>query len=169
MSKTRASFTDDQISMLVRNTEQFGCGPGDDRRPQQLRRGRLEQHRAGKGDAGRFPDQERQGEGGRGAGDDDARQRNRPGKLLAKGHRHRGPEGPRPEGLLRRAHWDNFSSRDDWLWRDRSGTAWCRSAPAEIDDGQARPDAARRHARFRARDADGAQGTFSRTRLRSST
>ena len=88
--KEATNFSDEQISMLVRNTEQFGCGLVMIGGAEQLRRRRLDEYRAGKGDAGRFPDQERQGQGGRGAGDDDARLGNCPGQLLAESDRRRG-------------------------------------------------------------------------------
>ena len=47
--------------MLVRNTRRAGLRPDHARRAEQLRRRRLDQHGAGKGDAGRLPDQEREG------------------------------------------------------------------------------------------------------------
>ena len=50
------NFTDEQIDMLVRNTQQIGRGAGDAGRAQQFRRRRLDRHRIGKGHAGRFPD-----------------------------------------------------------------------------------------------------------------
>ena len=71
-----SSFSDEQIKMLVRNTEELGCGLDHARRAEQLWGGRLDEYRAGKGDAGRFPDQERESGAGRGAGAQHARERN---------------------------------------------------------------------------------------------
>ena len=88
-------------------------------RPEQLRRRRLDEHRAGKGDAGRFPDQEREGGAGRRAGAEHARQRNSAGELLAEGDLPGSDQGARAARLLRRGVLRNGT--DQWLWGQSQG------------------------------------------------
>ena len=85
----REHFSDEQIEMLVRNTQSMGSGLVMLGGPEQLRRRRLDQHAAGRSDAGRLSDQERQGRPDRRAGHADARLGNGRRQLLAKGDRPR--------------------------------------------------------------------------------
>ena len=55
------SFSDDQIAMLVRNTQQMGAGLVMLGGPESFWRRRMDGHGDGKGDAGRFPDPQRRG------------------------------------------------------------------------------------------------------------
>ncbi len=114
-----SSFTDEQIRMLVRNTEELGCGLIMMGGPEQLRRRRLGQHRFGKGHAGRLPDQERESRAGRGAGAQHARRRNPARPTI--GRKSIAQEaikalGPRDYcGLI------SWNGTDQWLWGQAQG------------------------------------------------
>ena len=63
-TKTRSFLSPtSRFEMLVRNTEQLGCGPVDDRRTGGIRCRWLDGNRTRKGHAGRLQDQEREGAG----------------------------------------------------------------------------------------------------------
>ena len=98
----RDDFTDEQIEMLVRNTQQLGCGLVMLGATQQLRGGRLGRQRAGEGHAGRLPHQEPQGHAPRRAGHADARYGGRRGQFLAEEDRPAGDQRPGRARLLRR-------------------------------------------------------------------
>ena len=71
-----ASFSDEQIEMLVRNTRELGCGLIMIGGPDSYGAGGWANTEARRGDAGRLPNQERRGRPGRRPLPDDARRRN---------------------------------------------------------------------------------------------
>ena len=146
----REHFDDEQIEMLVRNTQQHGRGTGDDRRAEQLRGRRLDQHAARRGDAGRLPDQERQSGPG--------------GRVAMVMHASEIPDGNYWQKVVAQealkalgdqdycgvVHWGGM--REEWLW----ARAVARGAESRQHAGAAGSHDAGRHARLRAVDANGA-------------
>ena len=101
------SFSDEQIEMLVRNTQQLGAGLLMIGGPESLGAGGWSGTEIEKGDAGRFQDSQHQNPSGRRVGVDHARQRNGGRQLLAKSHRPRGRQTTRAGRLCRRAALDD--------------------------------------------------------------
>ena len=129
-----------------------GLRAGDARRAEQLWGGRLDEHRAGKGDAGRFPDQEREGGAGRRAGAQHARQRNPAGQLLAESDCRGGAQGTRAAGLLRADIVERHKPMAVGAVARRDAPRRAESADDAVEDRQ---DEHRRHARLRAGDEAG--------------
>ena len=162
-NKDATNFSDEQIAMLVRNTEQFGCGL-------------VMIGGANSFGAGGWTNTELEK-----AMPVDFQIKNAKVKAvgalvmmmhaseIAQGNYWQkviGAEALKvlgPSDYCGCLHWDNFTGGDSWLWNDaRRGKGLAqRRRPAEDLAGQDRPDDARRHAGVRAGDEDGPQGVHS--------
>ena len=123
------SFSDEQIDMLVRNTQQMGAGLVMLGGPDSFGAGGWTGTELEKAMPVDF--QIRNAEVGPrgGAGALDARQRDRPGQLPAKARRQGGDQGPQRSGLLRRDAMERqssngFTSRGRSIWASIAAASW---------------------------------------------
>ena len=115
----REHFSDNQISILVRNTQNLGSGLVMLGGPNSFGAGGWTNTADRRGHAGRLSDQERQSRADRRPGPADARLRDRGRQPLAKGRRPGSHQDPGRSRLLRRAALDRH--RRHWLWGRPAG------------------------------------------------